>query len=69
MSLEIQRSSDSSSGTNLDTASTNTGPMGAEGDCGSEDANQSKFQLYDAKVVAGNGLKPQVIRIVIFGLY
>ena len=41
--------------------------MGAGGDCGSEDANQSRSQLC-AKVVAGNRLKPQVIRVVIFGL-
>lgn len=51
-------SSDSSPGTSLDTASANTGPMGAGGDCGSEDAdqNQSKSQLYAAKVVEGNEL-------------
>jgi hypothetical protein len=43
---ELKVSSDSSSGTSLDTASTNTGPMGAGGVCGSEDANQGKCQLY-----------------------
>ena len=42
---ELKVSSDSSSGTSLDTASTNTGPMGAGGDCGSEDAVQSKMSI------------------------
>ena len=35
-------SSDSSSGTSLDTASTNTGPMGAGGGWGSEDADHKQ---------------------------
>ena len=51
----MKASSDSSSGTSLDTASTNTGPMGAGGNCGSEDADQSNRQLR-ANVVAGTSL-------------